>query len=198
MTTKCIAFTRHDGGITIRNPSPYARLVKQFVKRLDEDGLAHLIPTDPIPLSEIGRKVDPADPSIDYAETEAEFLERVRLSHRVRKGGGAASHEIIEAVIIPKDLTFRDAWKMRAGAIEIDLPRAKEIQRDHLRRERAPLLAALDVDWSRAMAKGDAKAAQEIETKRQALRDVTIDPAIDAATSPDDLKAIRAQDRLSK
>jgi hypothetical protein len=43
----------------------------------------------------------------------------------------------------------------------------------------------------RAQEQGDQAKADEIAAKKQALRDVTADPAIDAATTPDELKAVR-------
>jgi len=43
----------------------------------------------------------------------------------------------------------------------------------------------------RAQEAGDTTLQQEIAAKKQSLRDVTVDPVIDAATSPDDLKAVR-------
>jgi hypothetical protein len=38
---------------------------------------------------------------------------------------------------------------------------------------------------------GDTAKQQEIAAKKQSLRDVTVDPVIDAATTPDELKAVR-------
>lgn len=176
MTTKCIVLHRPDGGITIRHPAPHARLVKV------EGG-------DPVPLSQISTKIDPADPSIQYAETEDEFLERVRTSARRHKN--ATGHDIVEAAVVPADITFRDAWSFDGKQFGVKMDEAKEIWRDRLRKEREPLLAALDVEFIRALEAGaDTKA---IAAEKQRLRDVTALPAIDAAQTPDELKAIRAR-----
>ena len=92
---------------------------------------------------------------------------------------------------IPGDRYFRGAWSMNGGGkVEVDMPRARDIQRDKMRRARAPLLAALDVNYQRADERGDAAAKQAITAQKQALRDVTADPAIEAAQTPDDLKAV--------
>ena len=75
--------------------------------------------------------------------------------------------------------------------ITVNMTKAREIKRDQLRAERKPLLEQLDVEYMRAQEAGDTTLQQDIVTKKQSLRDVTVDPVIDAATSPDDLKAVR-------
>ena len=72
-----------------------------------------------------------------------------------------------------------------------DMTKAREIKRDQLRAERRPLLEQLDVEFMRAQEQGDQTKADEIAARKQGLRDVTVDPAIDAATTPDELKAVR-------
>jgi len=74
-----------------------------------------------------------------------------------------------------------------------DMTKAREIKRDQLRAERKPLLEQLDVEFMRAQEQGDQTKADEIAAQKQALRDVTADPAIDAATTPDELKAARPE-----
>jgi len=75
--------------------------------------------------------------------------------------------------------------------ITVDMTKAREIKRDMVRAERAPLLERLDVEYMRAQEGGDTALQQEIAAKKQALRDATVDPVIDAATTPDELKAVR-------
>jgi len=74
--------------------------------------------------------------------------------------------------------------------ININMTKAVEIKKDMIRAERAPLLADLDVQFMRAVEAGDADAQATIAAKKQALRDATDDPAITAATTPDELKAV--------
>lgn len=123
-------------------------------------------------------------------ESEVDFLARIADAHPVKTGEIART--VIEKASAPTDYSYRDAWTFGAQKFGVDMPKAREIQRDRLRRDRAPLMAALDVEWSRAMAKGDATVAQEVEAKRQALRDLPANPAIDAALTPDALKLIKA------
>jgi len=73
--------------------------------------------------------------------------------------------------------------------IKVNMTKAREIKRDQLRAERKPLLEQLDVEFMRAQEAGDTALQQEIAAKKQALRDATVDPVIDAAATPDELKA---------
>lgn len=84
------------------------------------------------------------------------------------------------------DRTFRNAWK---NDLTVDMPKARDIHRNTLRRLRAPLLAALDIEYQKADEKGDIGAKMEIAAKKQALRDVTQAPEIEAAQTPAQLKA---------
>lgn len=88
---------------------------------------------------------------------------------------------------IPADRTFRNAWK---ADLTVDMVKAREIHRAKLRDIRKPLLEALDTDYMRADEAGDTALKAQIASKKQALRDVTDDPAIAAATSPEELKAV--------
>jgi len=88
---------------------------------------------------------------------------------------------------IPTDRTFRDAW-VDDGVIAVDMPRARNICRDRLRVARSSKLAALDVEMSRVY--NDRVRQDEIEARRQVLPDVTDDPAIAAAQTPDELRAV--------
>ena len=74
--------------------------------------------------------------------------------------------------------------------ITIDMVKAREIKKDMIRAERAPKLAALDTDFMRAVEDGDTAAQAAIAVVKQSLRDATDDPAIAAALTPEQLKAV--------
>lgn len=74
--------------------------------------------------------------------------------------------------------------------ITVNMTKAREIKKDMIRAERAPLLAALDVEYMRAVETGDTVKQAEVAAKKQALRDATKDPAIATAQTPDQLKAV--------
>lgn len=70
--------------------------------------------------------------------------------------------------------------------ITVDLEKAKSITKDRLRAERAPLLAAQDVLFQRALESGSDTTA--IVAEKQRLRDIT--NQVDACTTTDELKAL--------
>ena len=69
----------------------------------------------------------------------------------------------------------------------IDMAKAKEIHKDNIRIAREPLLAALDIEFQRALETSADTSA--IVAKKQALRDAPADSTIDAATTTDELKS---------
>lgn len=94
------------------------------------------------------------------------------------------------SIAVPTDRTFRAAWQFSGDVIEIDMVQAREIHRDNLRSERAPRLQQLDTEWFRAAETADTTRQAEIAAAKQALRDVTSDVRIEAATTPEQLKAL--------
>lgn len=102
----------------------------------------------------------------------------------------AISPQWVEAAAIPPDRTFRNAWKANGAGIVVDMPKARELHRIKLRELRAPKMGALDVAYMIADERGDTVEKQRIAALKQALRDVTSDPAIEAAQTPEELKAV--------
>ena len=96
-------------------------------------------------------------------------------------------YQIVDASTVPTDRTFRNAWM---PDLSVDMPKAREMRKDKLRILRAPKLAALDIEYNRADEAGNTTLKAEIAAKKKALRDVTIDPAIAAAITPEQLKAV--------
>jgi hypothetical protein len=102
----------------------------------------------------------------------------------------ATNVHVVEFTDLPQDRYFRNAWSTDGKAVSVDMDKARAIHKDRLRSMRAPKLAALDVDYDKADEAGDAAAKKAVADKKQALRDVTKDAAIAAATTPDELKAV--------
>jgi hypothetical protein len=73
--------------------------------------------------------------------------------------------------------------------IKINLDKAKEITKERLRAERAPLLQAQDVAFQRALEEGADTAA--VVAEKQRLRDITA--LADAATTLEELKVLKAE-----
>lgn len=74
--------------------------------------------------------------------------------------------------------------------ITVNMAKAREIKREKIRIQRAPLLAALDVDFMRAVEAGDTAEQARIAAEKQRLRDAPDDPRIDAAQTPQELAAL--------
>jgi hypothetical protein len=73
--------------------------------------------------------------------------------------------------------------------ITIDMTKAKEIAKNNLRAERAPVLASLDVQFMRAVESGNTELQTAIAAQKQALRDITANESIVDAEDADTLKA---------
>ena len=71
--------------------------------------------------------------------------------------------------------------------IKVDMAKAKEIHKTNIRTAREPKLAALDIEFQKALETGSDTTV--IVSKKQTLRDAPADSAIDAATDEAGLKA---------
>lgn len=96
---------------------------------------------------------------------------------------------IVAADSLPEDDNdFFNAWEQTRGIVIVNLDKAKLMTKDRLRAERAPLLAAQDVAFQRAMETGADTTAIVAEKNR--LRDVT--NLVDACNSTAELRALKA------
>ena len=119
--------------------------------------------------------------------TEADALERALA----KLPADALNVRVVDETDIPTDRTYRNAWMdAGSGSVTHDMTKAREIHKNKLRELRAPKLAALDVDYIRADEAGNAALKTQIAQQKQALRDVTADPAIAAAQTVDELKLV--------
>lgn len=105
-------------------------------------------------------------------------------------GGYGVFAGVVEKDSIPTDRAFRNAWKFAGGKVEHDMAKCREIHKQKLREIRAPKLSALDVEYMQADESGDAVKKAQIAAKKKALRDVTKDPAISLAQTPEELKSV--------
>jgi hypothetical protein len=97
-------------------------------------------------------------------------------------------YEIVDVVDIPGDRTFRGAWVMGDCCIDHDLDKCKEIGHSIRRTKRAEEFAPLDEVIAKQI---PGVSAAEAEAARQVIRDKYSDvqAAIDAAATPDEIKA---------
>ena len=110
------------------------------------------------------------------------------LEKDVPKGKGG---RIVDQASLPnQDNDFFDAWEMDADSVSVNLDKAKEITKNRLRAERAPLLAAQDVLFQRALESATPVDTSSIVAEKQRLRDVT--NLTDACTTTAELRALKA------
>jgi hypothetical protein len=137
---------------------------------------------DPTGHTHILKVVEGADDEIEIA--------RYCEAHGFTPASVQAIPESEQDAIDGMDRTFRNAWSPNGEALGVDMTKAREIQRQRMRRARAPLLAALDVEFIRADEAEDEVGKADVIARKAALRDVTADPAIEAARTPEALKAV--------
>ena len=95
------------------------------------------------------------------------------------------------------DHDFHKTFEIIDSTIQVNIPAARNIIREKLRPLRDAKFAPLDVAFMRAVERGDTAKQQEIATEKQKLRDITVHPAIDAATTLDELRDLTVDKLLS-
>jgi hypothetical protein len=93
------------------------------------------------------------------------------------------------AATVPSDRHFRGAWSLSGKVISEDMDAAQAIFKDKIREVRAPLLAAEDVVFMKALEAADSSAQSASVAKKTALRDA---PAASAITNASDIAALKA------
>lgn len=134
--------------------------MKKIVFTRPEDGGVSIIV--PAPKKDLERVLGP----LTEEQYKAHVIERSipRNAIKVRE---------IDDQDLPNDRYFRNAWtdEFDTPTIDIHPEKAKEIKLNVFRELRKPLLESLDVEFVRALEKGEDTTA--ISAKKQALRDVT-------------------------
>ncbi len=74
--------------------------------------------------------------------------------------------------------------------INININKAKEIWKDKIRQDREPYFQSLDVDYLKATEAQNVTLKNDIEKRKQLLRDATEDERITSATTPEELKVV--------
>ena len=89
---------------------------------------------------------------------------------------------------IPSDRHFRNAWTLSGSTITEDLTAAKTLFKEKIREVRAPLLAAEDVVYMKALEDADTDAQAASAAKKKKLRDA---PAASAITNAANITALK-------
>lgn len=109
--------------------------------------------------------------------------------------------DVVDAstIAVPASREFRDAWQLNGTVIEVDMVKARAIHRKRIRAERLARFDPFDkvaTPLSRKAATGATLSQAEkdaliaAEAGAQKLRDAPSDVRIEAAATPDELKAL--------
>ena len=136
--------------------------------------------------------VNPAynDGSRPSGESDDDFFTRV-VERAVPDG---VTYRVIDdadtaTLAFLRERTFRGAWEHDAdGVPTVNMPKARGIHMDVIRKVRNTELAAKDITFMRAVEAGDTDTQATIATEKQTLRDIP--QPLDVTTHPsDELKA---------
>ena len=200
--TVAVAITRVDGGVTVlrireceyREPDDDERNGVRRITELNDKGehvpvLKQVPPiTEPIPFNR--REVTPEVVDTTIAKyVDGGVWGGPRTGWKMPVSWRFVPNDYMDE---DTDCYFRNAWKDTPGRDkpDVDILKAREIHKEAMRVARAPLLDALDIEYQRADEDADQDKKRNIALQKAALRDVTTDPGIDAAQTPEELKAV--------
>lgn len=95
----------------------------------------------------------------------------------------------IEYADIPQDRTYRNALRWDEGFYH-DMPHARNLHRDYLRRARAKAMPLLDVAYLQALEANEVEQRALVCARKQVLRDLPTHPGIEMAETTDELKQV--------
>ena len=102
-----------------------------------------------------------------------------------------ASNVLIKTLVdLPPDRAFRSAWRISANQVVVDMPRARDLHMDKIRKARDEKFSALDAEWMKFTGQNNKQEAERVEAKRQGLRALPQTTDLSKATTPEELKAI--------
>lgn len=124
--------------------------------------------------------------------TEAEALAVIQAKS---VPSDAVDVEIVELATIPTDRWFRNAWTrpIGGGSIEVDMPKAREIQAQKIQAARRKAIGRLQSEEDKARLVGKSAGANQHAADRAALETMNltaIAASIAGAANPTALKAI--------
>lgn len=97
---------------------------------------------------------------------------------------------LIERSAVPVSREFRNAWKVGSDKVDVDMPTARTIHMDRIRKARAKALTVKDVEYLLADEAGNATAKATIAAQKQALRDIPQTFDLSTAATPEELTAL--------
>lgn len=151
-----------------------------------KDGVARVART--YALGPGGRTITPdIEGTMEELVPAPDMADEIKRWRRENEAGVTSVREIAEADI-PDDASFKEAWRDDGEKVVVDMSTARAIHMDRIREARDRELAALDFETMRAVGAGDDAKRDEVETRKQALRDIPQTFDLSQAKTPDELK----------
>jgi len=88
------------------------------------------------------------------------------------------------------EIIYNEINKQKHRRIIINIKKAIDIWKNILREQRKSFLERLDVQYIRALERGETELIQKIVKKKEFLRDITDDPRFEIVSNTDELKEI--------
>lgn len=101
--------------------------------------------------------------------------------------GDAIKVQIVTINEIPPDRIFRGAWRKKPGKLEVNMPAARIIHMDRIRKERDKELIEQDKAYAIADDANDGPGKAAVQQKRRDLRDIPSTFDLSGFTTPEDL-----------
>jgi len=98
---------------------------------------------------------------------------------------GAVRLPSVQVSVLP-GRRFRNCWRWSGNALRVDLPLARQQRLKEIRGERDRRLAATDGPWMRSVERNLLVERQQLESQRQALRDLPAQAAADLESCADE------------
>ena len=202
---KKIVWTRADGGLSVSIPAyndkMRARNNDGSFKHTDEEFLVYADSTRQRNEDNSYTQTDkeflayaeptrPRNPDGTYVQSDDELLQSV-IDRVVPDGVTAHVVDDEDAAVKStlEDRTFRDAWEWKASSVKVNMPKARAIHMEKIRKVRNEELAKLDIPYMRAVEDGDTTAQSTIKEKKQVLRDIPANFKLSSYKTPEKLAA---------
>ena len=126
-----------------------------------------------------------ADPTRPLQDTDNALVTRARAKS-VPLG---VPFVVVPSQSIFSDRTFREAWSLTGNVLVVDMPKARVLHMNNIRKARDQELVKLDIPFLQALERQDLIEQQRIARMKQTLRDIPTTFNLEGATTPDSLKA---------
>lgn len=167
--------------------------MKRIIYTMEDGTLAVIIPTNEMDIESVALKDVPEGLPYkivdkDVIPKDRTFRDAWEAENFIPDGTGMGPKKWKEK-LESKTLSYNKINPSSEKLVKVNMPKAIEIKKNMIRKERVALLQELDVQYMRALEDGNVPLQKEIVKEKQRLRDATVDPSIVNAKTPEELIA---------